>query len=1316
MVRIKSQNKRLISILAIITLLLLSVFYIGGGKDKGREAVAAEQAKKETIDLRIIGTTDLHGQLNSKDYELGVDYNNGGLARVFNKISQIKEEMPSQNVITVDAGDTLYDYATEYIFAEDQEAIQPIFQGMAKVGYDAITLGNHDFDYGYEYILRQLNGSGLRSITVVSNVMDSKTGEHPFQENMIISRKMKTSLGNEVQVNIGIIGLAIPNLTGKTHSYAGILRTENMVESATKQVDKLKELGADIIVAIAHTGMGPEDPEPNFKNQGYVLTKIPGIDVVVGGHEHKIYPTDDMTSPYYNLPGVSKRDYLVNGKNLMMAGDRGQAVGIADLTLQVQDGELSIIDRKTEIRKIDGNGTEENQEIASLYGDWEEELLKYTEEIIGQLDDGVVIQNYFGLLGDNTAIQLLNDSKIYYGLTYAHLEGREYRKLPIVAASSYEAYGGKSIYDYVNIHDEISESDLAAMQSYNNYLHIYKITGAQLKEWLEWSASAYEPVYLYKEWTNKTMKNVINEHNIKSLIAEEWLDDWRNFFIFDGIDYVINPSIAPRYDFSGNRITSNERVTSITYNGEEITEDMELLLVTNKITNPMAANQGIEKQSVKRGFVRGQSILRDYIYQVSKAGIILPHVDYNWNVTLPIGTDFIVKGPYYADDLMKMTPWYKELLAKKDGYGYYRATYSGINLDKRGPHIVLAPLVTGPTASSYEVAVSVTDVSGVKQVAVAKGDYNESNIANASRRSIKNGTFTVTENATYTVYAEDMQGNGAVKKIVIDNFRDDLIAKPKVENYTNRKSNISGRAEPNTSIVFEAYTGTYEGIVDPDGKFKYPLPSQPSGSTVTVYVKDEERDLESDRTKVRVNRTGPNQPEVNDITNKVILINGILNDDDATPIVIVDRKVYLSKDGARDLYEMSSIYEPSYRVIETEVDLLEDGHFVMLIPPQEAGKKVTIYNLDHIGRNSRIYTSTILEVAPNAPNVYEISNIEKSLDGFVPSSSNKIYEVILEIGDNVYTTNTDKKGNFTFEFTDQLYAGQKIKVTTRDTNGSISYSYPVEVLVNDIGQYVNGNSTVLYLDKFNEGDDSILGTYIYSGLGSLYLAITSGQGEDFTNSLHKITADDNDIFKLALDQELALGDKIYAMVRFTDRIYLANVTSVLPALPASPSLVRDITNTDKLVEVIADKDSIVTLTIGKKQYQTETYIYDEENDQYIYTFNTDRDTSGTEVTITASNEGGTSKPYTSKTVKVSPDRPKVDTVKVGDKSIKGKVEMLDDETQIFTKIGKKTYQGTVDEDGKYTIEVPKVKDGTVIRVWGHNKEGRGPLTKITVGK
>jgi 2',3'-cyclic-nucleotide 2'-phosphodiesterase/3'-nucleotidase len=250
------------------------------------DAASSVQAasEPETVELRIIGTTDIHGQLNSKDYEKGVDYNNGGLARLSDLIKKTKSEVPAESVILLDAGDTLFDYTTEYIFSENQQVIQPIYKALATIGYDAITLGNHDFDYGYDYILRQLNGTGLKDITVLSNITDSKTGEHPFLENMMISRILTTSTGRKVEVKIGILGLTIPTLTGKTHSYVGLLKGEDMVTNAKTEAAKLKEMGADVIVALAHTGMGPETPS-YFHECCLCTTKISDM-CVICGHEH----------------------------------------------------------------------------------------------------------------------------------------------------------------------------------------------------------------------------------------------------------------------------------------------------------------------------------------------------------------------------------------------------------------------------------------------------------------------------------------------------------------------------------------------------------------------------------------------------------------------------------------------------------------------------------------------------------------------------------------------------------------------------------------------------------------------------------------------------------------------------------------------------------------------------------------------------------------------------------------------------------------------------------------------------------------------
>jgi 2',3'-cyclic-nucleotide 2'-phosphodiesterase/3'-nucleotidase len=248
------RNKLKISIAATMITAAAFIGSIWGGKDFKLQEAEAAALTNDTVDMRIIGTTDLHGQLNSKDYELGTDYNNGGLARVSDLITKIRGELPAGNSLTLDAGDVLYDYTTEYIFGQDQEALQPIYKAMAKIGYDAITLGNHDFDYGYDYIQRQLIESGLKNITVVSNVTDSKNGSYPFLENMLITKKMKTKSGKEVEIKVGIIGQTIPYLTSKTQSYIGILKTEDMVINAQNEAKKLKEMGADIVIALSHTG------------------------------------------------------------------------------------------------------------------------------------------------------------------------------------------------------------------------------------------------------------------------------------------------------------------------------------------------------------------------------------------------------------------------------------------------------------------------------------------------------------------------------------------------------------------------------------------------------------------------------------------------------------------------------------------------------------------------------------------------------------------------------------------------------------------------------------------------------------------------------------------------------------------------------------------------------------------------------------------------------------------------------------------------------------------------------------------------------
>jgi len=1311
----KNMRKK-ISINIPITIMILVLFgAMWGTKELKLHKVEAAVLKNETIDLRIIGTTDLHGQLNSKDYEKGVDYNNGGLARVFDLIQNIRGDLPKENSFTLDAGDVLYDYTTEYIFSESRLVLQPIYKAMREIGYDAITLGNHDFDYGYEYIQSQLNLAGLRDITVVSNVTDSKTGEYPFVENMLITRMMETASGKKVEVTVGIIGQTIPTLTSKTQNYTGVLKTEDMVLNAQIQATKLKEMGADIIIALSHTGIGPESPELNFKNVAYALTKIPEVDVVVSGHEHNLFPTTDMTSPYFNLPGVDKKSYLMNGKNVIMAGDRGEAVGVVELTLEVSEDGVEIVNRKSEIRQVTAKNTTEDKSIAVSYGVWEEKLLDYSTDIIGKLNEGELIQNYYGLLGDNTAIQILNDAKINYASRYVNTTGNEYINYPIISASTYTSFGAESIDNFINIHDSITEANLSEIQRYNDYLYVYTITGKQLKEWLEWTASAYETLSMDSSKASETMSSLMEETGLKPLIREEWQNDWSSFYIFDGIDYAINPRVEPRYDISGNRVNSTRRIQNVKYNGTVVEDNTILLLATNKITQPVDANRGVDKQVALNGFTRSQTVLGKYVKQLSSGESILPQVDNNWSVILPQNYKFLTKVPYYARELFENTKWDLNYLKEVNQYCYYIASVPKESSDITSPHIIATPIITNPTASPYEIAVHVSDASEIKLLRYMPGEFDIDFIGWPSAYNITNQVFTVRKNGTYSICAEDIHGNKTVMQLVINNFSDNLLGRPTVVTYTNRKSSISGTAEPGATIVFEANSGIYESKIGTNGKFSYLLPSQPSGTMVNVYVKDEKRGLESERVAVLVKRTGPNIPSLNPIYNNSGYIVGKTNDKDATIIAIIGGKVYVSAQGGKELYEKNTeVYNKSLDIIETNFEAYESGFFIMLLPSLEAGETVTIYNIDHLSRNSRSATTKVIEAAPNAPVVYEVSNIEKSLNGYVPSKSNKIYNITLTLGDKTYKTKSDENGNFNFQFDEQLKAGQILTITSSDIkNGVARISYAMEVKVNDIESYVRVNSTNLTLNRVTSKSNLVSGSYLDNG--SVNIAIASGEGDTFENIILEVEKYSQSKYQYLLEEKLEVGTKIYVMTRFTDgKILLANKTVVLPGRPDTPSLLSEVTNADKLVKVIANKDCEITLTIGSKVYHSSIYEYDELMKQYSYTFVTDRDISGTIITISSTNVTGTGDIFTSRVVKAAPDSPQVNTVKAGDKVITGKIDLLDDQTKVYAQIGKKKYEGAIDEEGNMKITIPKQSSDIAIKIWGTNKAGRGPLVKVLV--
>lgn len=1278
----------------------------------------------DTADLRLIFTTDLHGQLNNMDYETGNTYSIGGLTKAYTLIKEARNEVNSSNYLTFDIGDVLYDYSTEYIFSEDQKAVQPIYQAMKKVGYDAITLGNHDFDYGYEYIVNQIKNAGFNDIAVVSNVYDSKTSEPVWNENLIITKKVTTDSGKTVDVKVGIIGETIPKLSTKTENYLGILKTEDIVENVKKQTKKLKENGADVIVVLAHSGFGSEDPDLNYKNVSYAITEIPEVDAVLCGHEHRIFPNKDKTTTHYQLPGVDKETSLVNGKVLVMANDRGRSIGIADLELTISSsGEIKVSNSKGEVREVDKNNTSPSNTLNSYYGEWESKLRDYTKKEIAVLDSNTSLTSYFGYVQDNASIQLVNDAKLSYAHKYINTVKTEYKDYPVIAASQYYKYGLNSVNDYANITGGVTEAELAQIQVYNGYTALYKITGKQLREWLEWIASAYETIYHEETPSDTVMAGLVESREGKQLISNEWQRSMANFRVFDGIEYTISPSNKPRYDFNGNKINNTNRITKLMYNGQNVTDSMEFVLVTDVITKTTEATKNLDNQAIYKGYNRGQVIVSKYLEECGKIGKISYTADNNWNVLLPGGYTFLLKSPLASETLAKNTKWYNKTVTTVDGISYmqgYGNMLSGLNST---PSIILTSTNTETTNKSVKILVDAYSGQGIEELKFAIGDYNVDSFVWDTATSVVNGGFTVSSNGTYSVYAKDKRGSAVVRKIKVTNISDTELEAPKVNTYTNRKTKITGTAEPGAIIHFVASTGSYKHVVGEDGNFSYALPSQPSGTTVQVYVEDASGRT-SKRTTVKVKRTGPNASTIYTIKNTRAGIYGNTNDSDATVVAIVDDTVYVAKNGGKASYKASEIYNKNLTIKEVTLTLDSDLEYKLSTPLLRPGVKVTVYSIDHLGRASRVNKMTVQSAGPNAPSIYEVMDIERTVSGRVTSKeSGSEFKVYVTVGGKTYSDYTDENGYYEISV-GKLTAGDKISVYATDVvNNKTRKSYVSSRYVGSVTNYLVKSGDSFFLDTITNKMTSV----------SVYQEADEEVFVSINKTVYRGVTNEDGEFTVELNKKLKAGTKIYAYTKFTNgsiyEVEEINVVADVPLVPFTTN--KKITTNTKTIKMVTDEKCTVVMYVGDKKYTQTKGTYDNEVGGYVYSFSIPRTNSNNTIKVYAKNKVGASKSVKLSIEETAPNAPKVDTVKSTHEKITGTVNLIapdsldeysdvtakNTKTVVYAKIGNKKYKGTVNDDGEFTIKIPKQKAGTVITVWGTNEAGgTGPIRKIKVVK
>lgn len=1134
-------------------------------------ALKASAEDADTANLRLLFTTDLHGQVTSVDYSTGAAFPLGGLAKASTLLKKAREEVGAGNTMTFDLGDVMYDYTTDYIYDYDENTIQPIYQAMASMGYDAITLGNHDFEYTLPYIQNQLNSTGLTDKVVVSNIKDANTGASIWNENKIIERTLTTSQGNNLTVKVGIIGETIPTLSKKRCNYTGVLVGEDIVANVTKQAQTLKSQGADVIVVIAHSGVGEEVPVEMDENVGYALTKIDNVDVVLCGHKHSFFCADGTTK-YDSYPGVDTTTGLVNGKNLVMVANSGKGIGMVDLTMSGASGSSQIVGRKSAIRKVKKT-TAADETINNYMGSWADTFIADSGEILCEMDSSVRLQNYFGTLEDDGVIQLLNDIGISYGLMYQNNENTAYKDLPVVSAARYSKYGGGSGDDYYDISGNFTRADLYQMMNYRVQLWLYSVTGSQLKEWLEWSASAYETTgnnvipttpagvsssasksktsaggektssaVSQEQLTRKGISQIDNylegilsyqgAEPLQYALQEEWLTDWSTYYVLDGVEYHINTSVAPRYNYDGTLINDTRRVDRVTRNGKEINDSDQFLFVVNRLISTPIPNQFVTEAIGRVSAANTREYIANYLERESLCGTMKNTQDNNWSVDFSDEYQYVVKTGAGAAEIADTKEWIAELLDSSEDFYYYRADFSKRGtFDTTGPSLILKSLKDEETNNDVRVAVQATDMSGIHSVRYLLGKYTEDSNA-WNKAPLLDGYFDCKENGVYSVLAMDVYGNKTIRYIRVNNINKSVLEAPKVDTYTNRKTYISGTAEPTATIYFELETGeVYKTTVNDDGTFKYNLTPQKSGAKVYVYVKDDEGRA-SARTVVVVKRTGPNKPVMEKLVTSSRAVSGELNDENVYPVFIIDDKktVFMQADGTKELYEKSSIYNAKYKVVEMSMNIKENGTYSFELPYLLPAKtKVKLRTLDVASRNSMLTSVKVTQTVPAKPIIDEVSNLSKKVNIYCEE---KCSSATLKVGKKTYTI---KKSTYVskkkmYRYTKKIArtdSGVKIQVYLTNSKGKSA------VLKTSKKELVPDTPT---LKKVKAGTKKITGRVDVVGDGSQADGVTVENTKTrvfvFVNKKkYEAQVSFEGDYKLKLKKKIASGTKISVKAR-----------------------------------------------------------------------------------------------------------------------------------------------------------------------------------------
>lgn len=413
---------------------------------------AVSTAMAQEVNIKLLGTSDVHGRIVPWSYGADVEDKSGSYAQIATYVKDVRKN--NKNVVLVEVGDAIQDNQID-VFAKDKKYYKdhPIPKVLNEMNYDIFVLGNHEFNFGMKALDEILKDIKAKKLT--ANFYHKKNDKRYIDATTIIEKD---------GVKLGIIGLSTP-MSAKFEEDTGNLKDMKFTsptEEARTQVEKLKAKGVDAIIAVTHMGI---DNENNIPDTGMrdVINAVDGIDVVIAGHMHKDVPSETIKNTLITEP----HRY-------------GTVVSEVDLTFDINDKkEVKLV--KKESKTVPVKALEADKKIVEIYKPYHEKLRELNNVVIGQTANEMVPQETkhgvsAAFSKDTGLSSFINDVE--------------------------QHYSGADVVTFSFDHQKarMDKGDIKKKDIIFNYRYaggdvtVYEMTGKQLKEYMEWSANYFDTI------------------------------------------------------------------------------------------------------------------------------------------------------------------------------------------------------------------------------------------------------------------------------------------------------------------------------------------------------------------------------------------------------------------------------------------------------------------------------------------------------------------------------------------------------------------------------------------------------------------------------------------------------------------------------------------------------------------------------------------------------------------------------------------------------------------------------------------------------